>query len=68
MQPTFVQRNGINLPLVVRARGNRYEVVCGLSRWKAAPQLKMRKIPVFVSELSDEQVLALIAEDNMQQI
>ena len=54
------RKSGALAPLVVRPdtrRPGHYEIVNGMERWHAANRLHMRRIPVTVRELTDEEVL-----------
>jgi len=54
------RKSGALAPLVVRPdtrRPGHYEIVNGMERWHAASRLHMRRIPVTVRELTDEEVL-----------
>lgn len=54
------RKSGALKPLVVRPDSRKagyYEIVSGMERWHAASRLHMRRIPVTVQQLSDEEVL-----------
>ncbi|MEJ2122043.1 MAG: ParB/RepB/Spo0J family partition protein [Alphaproteobacteria bacterium] len=54
------RKSGALKPLVVRPdsrQAGHYEIVSGMERWHAASRLHMRRIPVTVQQLSDEEVL-----------
>jgi ParB/RepB/Spo0J family partition protein len=52
-------------PLVVRAVGNKYEIVCGERRYRAAKVAKLNELPCLVRELTDEQVLDIQIHENL---
>ncbi len=57
-----IRRFGFRQPIVVDAEG---VIVCGHTRWKAAHQLGLEKVPVHVAkDLSPEQVRAYRIADN----
>lgn len=58
--------NGIVQPIVVRQIGNRYQIVAGERRWRAAQRAGLRKIPAAVKEVSDEKLLELALVENIQ--
>lgn len=58
--------NGIVQPIVVRRRGNRYEIVAGERRWRAAQRAGLRRIPAAVKEVSDDKLLELALIENIQ--
>ena len=61
-----VSRNGILQPLVVRQVGQRYELVAGERRWRAAQHLGLSSVPVVVRDVPDEQMLELALVENIQ--
>ena len=61
-----IRVNGIVQPIVVRQNGNRYQIVAGERRWRAAQRAELRKIPAFIREVSDEKLLELALVENIQ--
>ncbi len=61
-----IRVNGVVQPIVVRARGGRYQIVAGERRWRAAQIAELRKIPAFIREVSDEKLLELALVENIQ--
>ncbi len=61
-----IRERGVLQPLLVRPVGERYEIVAGERRWRAAQQAGLLEVPVLVRNLtaSDAQQLALI--ENLQ--
>ena len=58
---------GVIQPLVVRPIGeNRYEIVAGERRWRAAQLAKLHDVPVVVREVSDQSALAIALIENLQ--
>lgn len=55
----------IKKPLVVRAAGNKYELVCGLKRLKAAMMNGMSMVPCEVRYLNDNEAAVLALNDNI---
>lgn len=59
--------NGVGViePLVVRnGSANRYEIVAGERRWRAAKIAQLEEVPVVVKTLTDAQVLELMVIEN----
>ena len=50
-----IRENGILVPLLVRSRGDKFEVIDGDRRLAAAWSAGVREVPVMVRDLSDEQ-------------
>ena len=64
-----LKQHGIVQPLVVRpAPGapDRYEIVAGERRWRAAQLAGLHEVPVTVIEVSDRQALELAIVENVQ--
>lgn len=61
-----IKANGIVQPILVRQKGQGYEIVAGERRWRAAQRAELKKIPAVVKEVSDEKVLELALVENIQ--
>lgn len=61
-----ISANGIIQPLVVRRKGESYQIVAGERRWRAAQRAGLRRIPVVVREVEDEKLLELALVENIQ--
>lgn len=61
-----IQAQGIVQPLVVRDRGNHFELIAGERRWRAAQLLKLAEVPILVREADDRTVLELALIENLQ--
>jgi ParB family chromosome partitioning protein len=61
-----IREHGILQPLVVRPRGDRYELVAGERRLRAARRAGLTDVPVVVRDVPDEQMLELALVENLQ--
>src|SRR6476469_4485911 len=61
-----IRANGVVQPIVVRRKGDRYEIVAGERRWRASQRAELRRIPAVVREVSDEKMLELALVENIQ--
>lgn len=61
-----IRANGIVQPLLARRRGDRYQIIAGERRWRAAQRAGLSKVPVVVREIPDERVLELSLIENIQ--
>ena len=61
-----IKEHGIIQPLIVRKRGEKYELVAGERRWRAAEIVGLLEAPVIVREASDQEVLELALIENIQ--
>lgn len=62
-----LKRHGIIEPLVARKNGgSTLEIVCGHRRQAAAVKAELAEVPVIVRELTDDEVLDLQLEENLE--
>lgn len=63
-----IREQGLIQPLLVRPkRGTQqYEIVAGERRWRAAGLAGLNEVPVFIRDLSDEEVMAAALIENLQ--
>ena len=62
-----VKEKGVLSPILVRPIGpDRYEIVAGERRWRAAQIAKLHDVPVVVRELPDDQALEIAIIENVQ--
>lgn len=61
-----IRSNGVVQPLLVRRRGERYELIAGERRWRAAKLAGLKEVPVVVRDVPDEKVLELALIENIQ--
>lgn len=61
-----IAREGILQPILVRPRGEKYELVVGERRYRAATELGLAQIPVTIRDLSDEQARQYALMENLQ--
>jgi ParB family transcriptional regulator, chromosome partitioning protein len=61
-----IKAHGIVQPIVARRHGDRYQIVAGERRWRAAQRLGLHKVPVLVRAIADEQLLEASLIENIQ--
>jgi ParB family chromosome partitioning protein len=62
-----IREQGIVQPIVVVARGDKFEIVAGERRWRAAVQAGLSRVPIVVRERrSDKEMLELSLVENLQ--
>lgn len=61
-----IRSNGIIQPLIVRRNGDKYELIAGERRWRAAKEVGLADAPVIVRTASDQEVLELALIENIQ--
>lgn len=61
-----IRQNGILQPLSVRIRGNRYELIAGERRLRAAKLAGLRYVPCLIMEVGDRNSAILALVENIQ--
>ncbi len=61
-----IRQNGILQPLLVRDRGDYYEIVAGERRYQAARAAGLDEVPVIIRDVSDDNVFKLALIENLQ--
>jgi ParB family transcriptional regulator, chromosome partitioning protein len=61
-----IRSNGIIQPLVVRKVGDRYQLVAGERRWRAAKLAGVQKVPAVVREIPEDRLLEITLIENIQ--
>jgi ParB family transcriptional regulator, chromosome partitioning protein len=64
-----IRANGIIQPIVVRRTGDRYRIIAGERRWRAAQRAGLLKVPVVVREIEEgasKKLLELALVENIQ--
>jgi len=61
-----IRHNGIIQPLVVRRTGERFQIIAGERRWRAAQKAGLHKVPCIVKEVPQDTVWELSLIENIQ--
>ena len=61
-----IQASGIIQPIVVRPVGNRYQLIAGERRWRAAQRAGLKKVSSIVRQVPDELALEMTLVENIQ--
>src|SRR5690348_4468939 len=61
-----IRSTGIIQPLVVRRRGQRYQLLAGERRWRAAQLSGMHRVPAVIQDVPDEKALEITLVENLQ--
>jgi ParB family chromosome partitioning protein len=61
-----IRANGVVQPVLLRRKGNRFELVAGERRWRAAELAGLIKIPAVIRSVSDDKVLEIALIENIQ--
>lgn len=60
-----VKQSGVLQPIVVRRRGEGYQLVVGERRWRAARRAGLERIPAIIREVTDAEALELALVENL---
>lgn len=61
-----IRTNGVVQPVLLRRKGNRFELIAGERRWRAAELAGLIKIPAVIRSVSDDKVLEIALIENIQ--
>lgn len=61
-----IKQHGIVQPLIVQRDGNRYKIVAGERRWRAARIAGLKTVPVIIRDLSNKQMMEIALIENLQ--
>ncbi|MDJ0511905.1 MAG: ParB/RepB/Spo0J family partition protein [Methyloceanibacter sp.] len=62
-----IRERGLVQPLVVRPKGaNKYEIVAGERRWRAAQRANLHEVPVIIRTLTDQEAIEIAIIENVQ--
>jgi ParB family chromosome partitioning protein len=61
-----IRVHGFIQPIVVRRAGERYQIIAGERRWRAAQRLGLSRVPVVIRSISDGSLLEVSLIENIQ--
>ena len=61
-----IRANGIIQPIIVRRNADRFELIAGERRWRAARLAGLEMVPVVVQELANDKLLEISLIENIQ--
>ena len=61
-----IKKYGVIQPIVVRKKDDKYEIIAGERRWRAAKAAKLKEIPCIIKEVDDKQAIKLALIENIQ--
>ena len=61
-----IRTQGLIQPVVVRKLADRYELIAGERRWRAAQLAGLQEIPVVIKEVNDQAAAAMALVENLQ--
>jgi ParB family transcriptional regulator, chromosome partitioning protein len=60
-----IRANGLIQPILIRPAGERYQLVAGERRWRAAGKAGLEKVPAVIREVGDTEALELALAENL---
>jgi ParB family chromosome partitioning protein len=63
-----IKANGVIQPIVVRPRGNGYELIAGERRFRAAKKASLTEVPALVRQATDEQLHEWALVENIHRV
>ncbi|MFH1994431.1 MAG: ParB/RepB/Spo0J family partition protein [Nitrospinota bacterium] len=61
-----IKENGVIQPIIVQRRGEKYEIIAGERRWRAAHLAGFETIPAILKEVTEKKSLELALIENIQ--
>src|SRR5205807_10376244 len=61
-----IESNGVIQPLIVRQKGDRYELIAGERRLRAAQMAGLSDVPVVVQDYANDRLLEIALIENIQ--
>jgi ParB family chromosome partitioning protein len=61
-----IRTNGVVQPVLLRRKGNRFELIAGERRWRAAEKAGLIRIPAVIRNVTDDKILEIALIENIQ--
>ncbi len=61
-----IREHGVIQPIIVRRIDNKYEIIAGERRWRAARMAGLANIPAVVREVDDQKLMEIALVENLQ--
>lgn len=61
-----IKQNGVLQPILVRKKGDKYEIVAGERRYQASKLAGLKEIPAIIRDIDDAEVFQLALIENLQ--
>ncbi len=61
-----IKKYGVLQPLLVQKKGDRYEIIAGERRWRAAKEAGLKEVPVVIKEYTRQQTMEIALIENVQ--
>ena len=61
-----IKQYGIIQPLIVQKKDDYYEIIAGERRWRAAKKAGLKKVPVIIRDLTEQEIMEISLIENIQ--
>ncbi|MCR4695563.1 MAG: ParB/RepB/Spo0J family partition protein [Pseudobutyrivibrio sp.] len=61
-----IKLHGVISPLIVQDRDGYYEIIAGERRWRASKMAGLKKVPVIIKHLSEQEIVEISLIENIQ--
>ncbi len=61
-----IRQYGVLQPILVKKNGNRYEIIAGERRWRAAQAANLKEVPVVIRDYDDQKAKEISIIENIQ--
>ena len=61
-----IAEQGVIEPLIVRQRGERFQIIAGERRYQASVQIGLRELPVVIRDVDDNEIIEVALVENIQ--
>ena len=61
-----IRQNGVLQPILVRKKGQKYEIVAGERRWRAAKMAGLKEVPVIIRNYTEQEIVEISLIENIQ--
>lgn len=61
-----IKEKGVLQPLLLRKKGEKYEIIAGERRWRAAKLAGLESVPAVIKDLTDSETLEIALIENLQ--
>ena len=61
-----IKQNGFFAPILVKEKGNKYMIIAGERRWRAAKIAGVKIIPIVINHSNDAQLMSMALVENIQ--
>ena len=61
-----IKQFGVIQPLIVKKKGDYYEIIAGERRWRASKKAGLKKVPVIIKNYDEKEILKISLIENLQ--